>query len=121
MATFLASALIAAMIFPFLAATIVAWLPGSRPDRKVLFVFVNVVLAAGLGSLLEIILFISVAIISYFWPGWPTVSYAILPLMLEMLDEFGTYVLWAAEFLFGIAVPVVLRRNQWARMMQALA
>lgn len=121
MVTFLVSALLAAMIFPFLAATIVAWLPGSQPDRKVLFVFVSVILAAGLGSLLEIFLFMIAAVVSYFWPGWPSESYAILPLMFEMLDDYGTYILWAMEFVLGILVPVALRRDLWAKIVRALA
>ena len=121
MPTFIAAAFAAAMVFPFLAATIVAWLPGSRPDRKVLFVIVSVILAAGLGSLLEVVLLIIITVISYFWPGWPSESYAILPLILEMSDEYGVYVVWAIELLLGIAVPVTLRRKMWVKLIQAFA
>ena len=121
MATLIAAALVAAIVFPFLAATVVAWFPGSQPDRKLLFVLVSVVLASGLGSLLEIVFLLIAAGISYFWPGWPTEAYAILPLILEMVDEYGTYFAWGVELLFSIAVPVILRRTYWTRLLAALA
>ena len=119
MATFIGVAFVAAMVFPFLAATTIAWYPGSRPERKVLFVLVSVIVAAGLGSLLEIVLLIIISVISYFWPGWPDESYAILPLILEISDEYGVYAVWAVELLLGVAVPIILRRTIWARLIHA--
>ena len=121
MTALIAAAFVAAMVFPLLAATIVAWFPGTQPERKVLFVFVSVVLASGLGSLIEIAFMIVTAIFSYFWPGWPSEGHLIFPLILEISDQYGIYFAWGAELLLGIAVPVILRRTYWTKLVAALS
>lgn len=110
-----------ALVFPIVAAFAIAWLPGTRPRRKVLFVLTSVVITAGLSDLFGLGVMFATFVVSYFHPGWPEATHAILPTVLEISDDFAFYAGWPVEILLGLLVPVYLRWRIWDKLLSVFA
>lgn len=115
----LTAAFVLATVFPYIAAIVTAWAPGSQPDRKLAFVLASVVIAAGLVEVFGLAIMIITVIVSYFNPGWASANH-VLPLIFEMADDYAFFLGWPAEFILSVLVPVYLRRRYWQGLSETL-
>ena len=102
---------------PLLIAWIATWIP-RRPLRKFRFVLVSGALSYGFTCFLGVLLLPFVLLGSGIAAQLDVDGHSDWAIALDVIVKYSAYVLLNAVLVFGIAVPIYLRRNWWSRLIE---
>ena len=112
----LGGGLVLLMLAPVIYAGIVAFWPGQRPARKLLFAVVCGLLAYGAACLTYVLLTPIELIAIYFAPNWQDQGWETIPKAIGIAAQAIDAVSLTVGVLVALAVPIHIRRNVWAKI-----
>jgi len=105
---------------PLVIAWIVTLVP-KRLQRKRRFVVVSAALSYGFTCFIGVILLPFLLLGSWVAAELDVEGYSNWAVPLDLIVKYSVYVLLNAALVFGIAVPIYLRRKGWPRLIEAKA
>ena len=101
---------------PFAIALVVAFWPGERPERKLLFVFASAALSWGIPTVFHVLLMPFDLYMIYVEPDLRDQGYQTIPDFVIYIINNSTYIYLGFLALLSVVVPVYLRARIWPRL-----